>query len=203
MGTDNHPWNLSKGSSSVIIGVVDTWVDLDHPDLNAKVITDRDYDFVNNDAVADDDNGHGSHVAGIAAAETNNGMGVPGTCPNCKILPVKTLNSAGSGSHYQMAAGFLWAHAMGAKVINYSGGGGASTVKKMATDYVNRNGALVIVDREGRERERYNVVYGAVLEVRDGDAVERGQKLAEWDPYNFAILTDVSGAIALAIFLSR
>jgi len=62
---------------------------------------------------------------------------------------------------------------------------------------INRNGALVIVDREGRERERYNVVYGAVLEVRDGDAVERGQKLAEWDPYNFAILTDVSGTISL------
>ena len=56
---------------------------------------------------------------------------------------------------------------------------------------INRNGAVVIVDREGRERERYNVVYGAVLEVRDGDSVDRGQTLAEWDPYNFAILTDV------------
>ena len=60
---------------------------------------------------------------------------------------------------------------------------------------INRNGAIVIVDREGRERERYNVVYGAILEVRDGQPVERGQKLAEWDPYNFAILTDVAGTI--------
>jgi DNA-directed RNA polymerase subunit beta' len=60
---------------------------------------------------------------------------------------------------------------------------------------INRNGAIVIVDREGRERERYNVVYGAILEVRDGAAVERGHRLAEWDPYNFSILTDVPGTI--------
>ena len=60
---------------------------------------------------------------------------------------------------------------------------------------ISRNGSLVIVDRQGRERERYNVVYGALLEVRDGDSVEGGQNLAEWDPYNFAILTDVPGTI--------
>jgi DNA-directed RNA polymerase subunit beta' len=60
---------------------------------------------------------------------------------------------------------------------------------------INRNGAVVIQDREGRERERYNVVYGAVLEANDGDAVEPGRKLAEWDPYNFAILTDLAGSI--------
>ena len=60
---------------------------------------------------------------------------------------------------------------------------------------ISRNGSLVIVDRQGRERERYNVVYGALLEVHDGDLVDGGQKLAEWDPYNFAILTDVDGTI--------
>jgi len=60
---------------------------------------------------------------------------------------------------------------------------------------INRNGALVIHDREGRERERYTVVYGAVLEVRDGEAVERKQTLAEWDPYTYAILTDVNGSV--------
>ncbi len=60
---------------------------------------------------------------------------------------------------------------------------------------INRNGALVIQDREGRERERYTVVYGAVLEVRDGEVVEGGRKLAEWDPYTSAILTDVPGTV--------
>jgi len=54
---------------------------------------------------------------------------------------------------------------------------------------------VVIQDREGRERERYNVVYGATLSVRDGEQVEPGQQLAEWDPYNFVILTDEGGTI--------
>ncbi len=60
---------------------------------------------------------------------------------------------------------------------------------------INRNGALVVLDREGRERERYTVVYGATLLVRDGEVVEAGQKLAEWDPYTYAILTDVEGRV--------
>jgi len=60
---------------------------------------------------------------------------------------------------------------------------------------INRNGALVIQDRDGRERERYTVVYGAILEVADGEAVEGGTKLAEWDPYTYAILTDVPGTV--------
>ncbi len=59
----------------------------------------------------------------------------------------------------------------------------------------NRNGSLVIQDREGRERERYSVVYGAILEVDDGAEVEGGQKLAEWDPFNYVILTDVPGSV--------
>jgi DNA-directed RNA polymerase subunit beta' len=59
----------------------------------------------------------------------------------------------------------------------------------------NRNGSIVIQDREGRERERYTVVYGAVLEVADGSPVERGTKLAQWDPFNYVILTDVAGTV--------
>jgi DNA-directed RNA polymerase subunit beta' len=60
---------------------------------------------------------------------------------------------------------------------------------------INRTGAVVIQDREGREREHYNLPYGAVLEIPDGGAVESGQSLAEWDPYNFPILTEVPGTI--------
>jgi DNA-directed RNA polymerase subunit beta' len=60
---------------------------------------------------------------------------------------------------------------------------------------INRSGSIVVVDREGRERERYNIVYGAVMDVEDGAKVERGMKLAEWDPYNYIILSDVEGVI--------
>ena len=70
-------WDTTTGSTAVVIAIVDTGVDLTHPDLASKIVAG--YDFVNNDAVAQDDNGHGSHVAGIAAAFTDNGAGVAGT----------------------------------------------------------------------------------------------------------------------------
>ena len=60
---------------------------------------------------------------------------------------------------------------------------------------MNRNGSLVVADTKGRDRERYPVVYGARLKVRDGPKVEQGQTLVEWDPYTFAILTEESGTI--------
>lgn len=70
-------WGLSTGADTVI-AVLDTGADLDHPDLGSKVLTDRDWDFVNDDDVADDDHGHGTHASGIAAAATDNGTGVAG-----------------------------------------------------------------------------------------------------------------------------
>ena len=60
---------------------------------------------------------------------------------------------------------------------------------------INRAGAVVIEDREGREREHYNLPYGAVLAIEDGGVVESGQSLAEWDPYNFPILTEIAGVV--------
>lgn len=80
-------WDVTKGSSSVMIAVVDTGVDLNHPDLASKVRTDIDWNYVNNTGTAQDDNGHGTHVAGTAAAITNNGVGIAGMCPNCRSCP--------------------------------------------------------------------------------------------------------------------
>jgi DNA-directed RNA polymerase subunit beta' len=60
---------------------------------------------------------------------------------------------------------------------------------------VNRNGELIIVDSEGRERERYKIVYGAKLSVKDGDTVEAGARLAEWDPFAIPVLTEVGGKV--------
>lgn len=75
-------WDISRGTPNVIIAVLDTGVDYNHPDLKMKVLTDIDKDFVNNDDDAMDDNRyrHGTHVAGIAAAATNNREGVAGVC---------------------------------------------------------------------------------------------------------------------------
>jgi len=75
---------------------------------------------VNNDDDAIDDEGNGTHVAGIAAANTNNGQGIAGTCPQCSVLPLKTLNTAGTGSWTDVAAAIRYATDQGARVINLS-----------------------------------------------------------------------------------
>jgi DNA-directed RNA polymerase subunit beta' len=71
------------------------------------------------------------------------------------------------------------------------------TVRNREGDLVamNRNGSIVLIDERGREASRYQIVYGATLKVADGQPVEEGQELAEWDPYTFAILTEEAGAI--------
>lgn len=133
-------WNISHGSADITIAVIDTGVDLDHPDLAGKLWVNTDeipangldddfngyiddvngYDFYNLDAFPDDDNSHGSHVAGIAAAATNNGVGVAGVSWGAKIMALKALNYNGNGSTADLAEAVYYAVDNGAKVINMS-----------------------------------------------------------------------------------
>ncbi len=112
-------WAETKGLASVVIAVVDTGVDLNHVDLKNKVVS-AGRDFVNSDLDASDDNGHGTMVAGIAAADTDNDQGVAGVAWNAKILPVKVLNASGIGPTDTAAQGIVWAADNGAAVINLS-----------------------------------------------------------------------------------
>ena len=86
-------WDTTRGSRYVVIAVLDTGVDLDHPDLALKLLPG--HDAVEHDGVPDDDSGHGTFVAGVAAARTDNGTGVAGAAPRSRILPVKVLDSRG------------------------------------------------------------------------------------------------------------
>jgi len=115
-------WEETKGDEEVIIAVLDTGVDLDHPDIDGK-ISNNGRDLINDDYDADDDHGHGTHVAGIAAAETYNQKGIAGVAWNCKILPVKVLDENGEGDVEGVSEGITWAVEKGAKVINMSFGG--------------------------------------------------------------------------------
>ncbi len=114
-------WSLASGSG-VTIAVVDSGVDLGHPDLAQKIVSYPDGDFVDKPDTdgAQDEAGHGTHVAGIAAAVTNNGVGVAGVAPDAAILPVRVLDENERGTTARVAAGVRYAADKEARVINLS-----------------------------------------------------------------------------------
>lgn len=136
-------FNIS--SPSATIAIIDTGVDYTHPDLAGVVDTANDWDFANNDNDAMDDNLHGTHVAGIAAAATSNDIGVAGISINTtKILPVKVLNQDGAGYYSWIANGIIYAADQGAKVINLSLGGNVkSTTLENAINYAWNKGVVI------------------------------------------------------------
>jgi subtilisin family serine protease len=130
-------WRFSRGGG-VVVAVVDTGADFRHPDLRANLIAKPGSNLIRNTvstcpfhhrramrvrAVAQDDNGHGTHVAGTIAAVTGNGLGVAGVAPKAKVLPVKVLNAQGRGTDRAVARGICFAVRHGARVINLSLGG--------------------------------------------------------------------------------
>ena len=138
-------WDVITGSTDILIAVVDTGVDYTHPDLSdGRVRTDIDRDFVNNDNDAKDDQGHGTHVAGIIAAAAN-GSGTVGILWQASILPVKVLSAQGSGSADQVAQGIQYAADQGARVINMSLGAPlCSQTIADAVNYAFDKGAVIV-----------------------------------------------------------
>lgn len=159
-------WEITSGSTAVKIAIIDTGVDLTHPDLAAKIVAG--YDFVNNDAYAQDDHGHGTHVAGIAAAIGNNATGIAGVSWGARIMPVKVLNSSGSGSYDSIVNGIIWAADHGAKVINLSlGGSSSSRSLEDAINYAYNRGVTVVAaaGNSGDSTLHYPAAYANVIAV--------------------------------------
>jgi len=115
-------WEETKGTEDIIIAIIDTGVDIDHRDIKNKLVSSGK-DYVNGDDEADDDHGHGTNVAGIAAAETNNDEGIAGVAWNCKILPIKVFDKNENALSTDIADAITWAADQGAHVINMSFGG--------------------------------------------------------------------------------
>jgi subtilase family protein len=129
-------WGVTTGSEKVSIAIVDSGVQATHPDLAGGV--DPGYDFVDQDADAADLLGHGTAVAGIAAARANNGLGAAGACWSCRILPLRVLGLEGFARLTTMATAVDYAVEHGAAVVNLSLYG------------ENRNGALEASIRRAR-----------------------------------------------------
>lgn len=135
-------WDISTGSG-VEVAIIDTGI-RKGTDL-ADTCFVSGYDFVNSDSNPIDDNGHGTHVAGTVAQNTNNALGVAGVAFNSCLMPIKVLDSRGSGTYAQVADGIYYAADNGAKVINMSLGGSSDSVTlKDAVAYAYNKGVTVV-----------------------------------------------------------
>jgi len=163
-------WNTTTGDSTAIIAILDTGVDWQHPDLAANIwnnkreipgngmdddgnglIDDvRGWDYINNDNNPMDDNSHGTHVAGIAAAVGNNGIGIAGANWKARIMPIKVFQSSGRGDAATIAKGVTYSATNGATVINMSFGSYAESLtlkNALASAY----GTAVLVAAAGND----------------------------------------------------
>lgn len=203
-------WDVMPNMKEALVAVVDTGVDVTHPDLADRIwvnpgesgwdvngvdrrtngIDDDGNGYVddwqgwnmvagNNNAA--DDQGHGTHSAGIIGASVNNSIGVAGIAPNARILPIKVLDNTGYGSYSQAAEGIVYAADMGARIINLGfGGTGSSELLQNAINYAVAHGALVIAaaGNGGANTTYYPAAYSGVIAV---GSVDDG---LTWSPFS-------------------
>jgi predicted CXXCH cytochrome family protein len=190
-------WNALPSMQEVLVAVLDTGVEVTHPDLantiwqNAGEIgTDvngndkrsngldddgngymddwQGWNMVAGNNNVNDDNGHGTHLAGIIGASVNNAIGIAGVAPNTRILPVKVLDNTGYGDYARVAEGITYATDMGARIINLGFAGlGSSQMLQDAVDYAIAHGVLVVAasGNGGLNTTFYPAAYPGVIAV--------------------------------------
>jgi len=184
----NQAWDLSTGSG-VVVAVIDAGVAYENygafaqaPDLAGTNFVSG-YDFANNDSHPNDDNGHGTHVAGTIAQTTNNSLGVTGIAFNCSIMPVKVLDQNGDGYLTDIADGIYYAADNGAHVINMSLGGTATTsTLQNACTYAYNAGVTIIcaAGNSGNSTPQYPASYSTCISV---SAVRFDSSIANYSSY--------------------
>jgi subtilisin/minor extracellular protease Epr len=180
-----HPYN--KGTA-VKVAIIDTGIDYTHPDLNDNY--KGGYDFVNVDADPKDDNGHGTHCAGIVAAEDND-IGVIGVAPEAYLYAVKVLNNQGSGYLSNVILGIEWSVTNGMQVVSMSLG--TSTYSQSLKDACNNayNAGLVLVAAAGNSGDgnpatdeySYPAAYDSVIAVGATDKLDTAPSWSNSGPY--------------------
>lgn len=151
-------WAIEKGSKSVLVAVVDTGLDANHPDLKANVFRDAKgnygFDFVKNAPNPTDEHGHGTHVAGIIGAVANSKTGVSGVIQNVSIEAVKYYADSNTGAVNlkNTVKALEWAVNSGAKVINYSGGGPEFAEDEYLALKKAESKGIIVVAAAGNER---------------------------------------------------
>ena len=221
-------WDISTGSPSVVVGIIDSGCDLDHPELAPLLVNGFDMvdlgtnptppagfrfegDFSGRDAIPEDEVGHGTHVAGTIAALSNNGVQVAGVGWQTKIMPVKALTRMvrisdgqvrGVGSSADVAAAIRWAADHGAHVINMSLGADApTTVESDAVAYAIGKGVVVVaaMGNNGTSNPSYPAAYPGVVAV---GAIDSADKRASFSQTGAHISLAAPGVGILSTYLA-
>ena len=187
-------WAFTTGAAG-IVAVLDTGVDHGHADLTGRVLPG--YDFVNNDGVAADDNGHGTWVSGIIAANANDGIGIAGISWQDRILPVKIMNASGTGDTSDLTSGIVWATDHGASVINMSVGGFPySPYVHDAIRYAwSRD--VVLVGAAGNNATETQFFPASYPEVVSVSATQVDDEFSNWSNYGADVDVSAPGASVL------
>ncbi|MEK1833409.1 S8 family peptidase [Priestia megaterium] len=174
-------WDVIRSNSSIKIAIIDTGVQLNHPDLASKLLLG--YNFADGNTNPSDGNGHGTHVAGIAAAVTNNSTGIAGMAPLASILPVRALDNAGNGLLTNIANAIVYAADQGAQVINLSLGApkGAVTLEN-AINYAWNKGAVIVAaaGNDGANVITYPAYYDNVIAVASTDSNDQKSSFSNY-----------------------
>ena len=201
-------WDYTTGSPDVIIAIVDTGVDLTHEDLQSGIWTNpgeipgngidddgngfiddaHGWNFAQNSNNPNDDYGHGTHVAGIAAARTNNGKGMAGVAGGATIMPVKIFPPPPNviGTYEDLIRGIIYATDNGARVINLSlGATSYSRGEEAAVDYAWSHGVVVVAaaGNSGRENYHYPAAHPHVIAVAATDASDQLAGFSTWGDF--------------------
>lgn len=185
-------WDLATGYG-ILVGIIDTGVAYENygsyglaPDLAGTPFV-QGYDFVNNDSHPNDDEGHGTHVTGTVTQTTNNGLGVTGVAFDCSIMPIKVLDSGGSGYVSDIADGIYYAADNGCQIINMSlGGPSSSSTLQNAVQYAYNNGVTIIcaAGNAGTSTPQYPAAYAQCISVT---AVRYDNTLAYYSSYGSTV----------------
>ncbi len=152
-------WKVSSGDR-VTIAVIDSGIDLDHPEFASRILDG--YNFVGDDTAVDDDYGHGTQVAGVAAAATNNDTGIAGLAWAANILPVKVLDGRGQGVSSDLTCALYWVAEKGADIVNISIiSFGPSLGMQSAVNYAANEGVLIFAAAGNLFEEGNPVTYPA------------------------------------------
>ena len=141
-------WETTTGASEIVIAILDTGVDGTHEDLASQMVPG--WNVFNNNNDTRDIAGHGTHVAGTAAARSNNGIGVASVAWNCRIMPVRVSDLSGYATYSSIANGLNWSREHGARVANVSYAvSSSSTVRSAAQSFYGNGGVVTVSSGNG------------------------------------------------------